>query len=336
MKHLTTTNLAGAPKRALALLLGICSAGHVSAEGTLAGTDISNTADVSYEIGGTAVNQSSNTVTITVAEVIDVAVVLQSPQVAVSAGDTNEALIFTLTNTGNAEEAFSLLVDNADTGDDFDPVAAIPNLFFDTDASGDLSVGDEAYVPGSNDPLLAADASVVVIVVNDIPVGLSNGDVGRSALIATALTGAGAPGTIFAGQGTGGVDAVVGSSGGSASAIGEYIVSDVAIAIDKSAVVVDLLGGDQPVPGATINYTITFEVSGTGTATALVFRDPIPANTTYIPGSLTFNGQPLTDQQDADAGEFEAGVIPPAVTVQVGDLDAAAGLQTVRFSVLID
>ena len=42
-------------------------------------------------------------------------------------------------------------------------------------------------------------------------------------------------------------------------------------------------------PGARINYSIVVSATGTGTATNAVFTDNIPANTTYVPGSLRLN-----------------------------------------------
>lgn len=321
--------------RALAsIILTVLSAG-AGAAGTLAGTDIANTATVSYELEGTPVTQDSNTVTISVAEILDVTVTLVSPQQSVSPGDTDQALVYTITNTGNGQEAFTFSVDNALGGDDFDPIAATPNVYFDSDGSGDFSAGDTPYVPGSGDPDLAPDASVTLIVVNDIPTGLSNGDRGTSALTAVAATGSGTPGTLFAGAGAGGVDAVAGASGATATAVGEYLVSDVALVLNKSALVTDPFGGAQPVPGATIRYTVTAEVTGTGTAVAVVVEDLIPANTSYVPGSLTLNGAGLSDAGDGDAGEYA--VVPaPIVRVVLGDLVAADGVQTITFDVLID
>lgn len=317
-------------------LLAIGFSSDAVAVGTLAGTDISNTASVTYDIGGTPVTQASNTVTITVAETLDVVVVLQSPQVVVAPGDTDRALVYTVTNTGNGDETFNLVIDNTDATDDFDPIAGTPAIYFDSDDSGDFSPADVAYVPGTNDPLLNPDQTITILVVNDIPAGLANGEIGRSALQAEAATGSGAPGTIVAGGGTNGVDAVVGSTGAIASVTGEYIVSDVAVAFNKSATVSDPNGGTQPVPGATITYQITIEVSGTGTATGLQFMDPIPANTTYIADSLSLNAVALTDQADGDIGEFDDTGVQPEVRVILGDIDAAAGIQTIEFAVLID
>ena len=173
-----------------------------------------------------------------------------------------------------------------------------------------------------------------VFLVNDIPGVVANGDIGRSQLTATSVTGSGTPGTVFAGLGDGGVDAVVGTTGGEASDTGEYLVSDVLISIVKAQAVADQFGGTEPIPGATLTYTITVEVQSAGTATASVVRDPIPTFTTFVPGSITLNGGALTDIADADAGELEAGT--PQVVVRLGDLTQADGVQTIVFQVTID
>lgn len=303
--------------------------------GTPAGTVIDNAATVNFDIAGTPVMLTSNTVSITVVERIDVVVTLQSAQVLVAASDTDRSLLFTVTNTGNGSETFLLAIDSVLPGDDFDPVPAVPPIYFDTDASGDFSVGDVAYTPGTNDPLLAADASVDVLLVNNIPGAVVNGDVGRSELTATSATGTGVPGTVYAGQGDGGLDALVGATGGEAAVFGEYVVADVQVDIVKSVAISDPFGGNQPVPGATLTYTVTVQVMNSGTATAAVFNDPIPQYTTYVPGSITLNTGALTDAIDVDAGELDTSGAA-TVVVRLGDLTQADGIQTVGFQVTID
>ncbi|MFQ5609268.1 MAG: hypothetical protein ACE5F8_03260 [Woeseiaceae bacterium] len=317
---------------ALALLGSSAVAG---AAGTPVGTVVENTASLTFDLGGSPTTIVTNTTTLTVAERIDAVVVLQSPPVLVAANDTNQVLLFTVTNTGNGTETFSLAVDNAIVGDDFDPIAAVPGVFFDSDGSGDLTPADQAYTPGGNDPVLPADASVDILVVNDIPGGLANGEVGRSELSATSLTGTGAPGTVLAGLGDGGADAVIGTSGGASSAQGEYVVSDVQVTVVKAQAVADPFGGTEPVPGATITYTITVDVAGTGTATGSVFNDAIPTFASYVANSIFLNGAPLTDAIDADAGELDTSSVP-TVVVRLGDLTLADGTQTVVFQVTID
>ena len=306
-----------------------------SAAGTAVGTLIENTALVNYELAGAPVTLQSNTTTITVAERINVSVTLQSPQVPVAPGDTAQALLFTVTNTGNGTETFQLSMDSVLGGDDFDPTPAVPAIYFDTDASGDFNAGDQPYTPGANDPDLLPDESISVFVVNDIPGTVVNGQLGRSELTATSATGTDVPGTVFANQGDGGVNAVIGTTGGTATDTGEYLVSDVLVNVSKSQLVSDPFGGSEPIPGATLTYTITVDVASAGTATNSVVQDSIPALTSYVPDSITLNGSPLSDAADADAGELDTTVVP-TVVVRLGDLSQASGPQTIVFQVTID
>ena len=317
-----------------ALVLALM-AGQALAVGTLAGTVISNSADVTFDLNGTTATLSSNVVNITVVERIDVVVTLQSGQVLVAANDLDRSLLFTVSNTGNGNETMTLAIDSNLPGNDFDPVPAVPAIYFDTDASGDFSVGDIAYAPGTNDPVLAADASVDVLLVNDIPGTAINGQLGRSELTAASATGTGTPGDPLPGQGDGGIDAVIGSSGGQAAVSGEYLVSDVQMNIVKSVLISDPLGNQDPIPGATLTYTVTVEVTNGGTATGATFDDAIPVNTTYRPNSIFLNTVLLTDAIDGDAGEYDASGTP-AVVVRLGDLTQIMGIQTVEFQVIID
>ena len=303
--------------------------------GTVAGTIIENTAVVSFDLGGTPATQNSNTVSLTVVERLDVIVTLQSGQVFVAPNDANRSLLFTVTNTGNGTETLQLTMDSLLAGDDFDPVPTVPPIYFDSDSSGDFSAGDVAYVSGTNDPDLLPDESIDMLIVNDIPGGVVNGDLGRSELTATSATGTGNPGDVFAGQGDGGLDAVVGTSGGASASVGEYLVADVAVSILKSVVASDPFGGTEVVPGTTLTYTVTVEVTNAGTASASVVSDPIPANTTFVAGSITLNAGSLTDATDADAGELDSSGAP-TVIVRLGDLTQAGGIQTVIFQVTID
>src|SRR6185295_14979870 len=286
------------------------------AAGTTAGTTIQSTATVNYTVAGSPATTNSNTATVIVVA-------------------TNKALVFRVTNTGNSNEPFVLTGLSALVGDDFDPVPATPFIYLDSDASGDLSAADTPYVAGSNDPTLAADASVGVLVLNNIPAGLADGTRGRSQLHAAARTGTGAPGTVFAGQGTGGVDAIAGTSGGQAQIFGEYLVGAVNVSAVKSQTVTNAFGNSEPVPGATIAYRVVVTATGSGTAVGAAFRDAIPANTTYVAGSLKRNGAALTDAADADTGAYVT-TPAPAVTVALGDLTSATGAQTIDFAVTIN
>ncbi len=318
-----------------ALAYWLLAAPPAWSEGTPAGTAIDNVATVSFELAGVNTTLDSNTVTIMVLERLDVVVTLQSPQVVVAPGAIDRSILFTVTNTGNGNDVIELSIDSVLAGDDFDPVPAVPAIYFDTDSSGDFSTGDVAYVPGGNNPQLAADESVDVLLVNDIPGAVGNGYLGRSQLTATSSTGTGSPGTTFAGLGDGGLDAIAGASGGTAAVFGEYIAADVQISMLKSIAVSDPLGGTEPTVGATLTYTVTVEVLNGGTITAGTFTDPIPVSTTFVANSIVLNGGNLTDAIDGDAGELDSSGME-AVVVRLGDLTLADGLQTIEFQVTID
>jgi len=305
------------------------------AVGTAVGTVIENTAVVSYDLAGAPVTIQSNTTTLAVAERINLTVTLQSPQTPVAPDDTGRALLFTVTNTGNGTETVQLAIDSVIAGDDFDPTPAVPGIYFDTDGSGDFNTGDQPYTPGTNDPDLLADESISVFLVNDIPTGLANGLTGRSELTATSATGTGAPGTVFANQGDGGVNAVIGLTGGEAQVTGEYLISDVLVSVVKSQLIIDPFGGSEPVPGATLTYTIVVNINSPGTAAGSVVRDAIPAFSSYVPDSITLNGTAISDSADTDEGEFDTSGVP-SVVVRLGDLTQALSPQTIVFQVVID
>jgi uncharacterized repeat protein (TIGR01451 family) len=316
-------------------LCALCVSNDARALGIPAGTTIDNTASVSYSVGTVTATTTSNTVTVTVAEIVDVLVTVQTPEVPVAPGAAQEEIRYRVTNTGNGPETFHLVMNNAIAGDQFEPLAASPAIYLDSNGNGSRDAADAAYVAGTNDPVLNADAFVTVFVVNDIPASVTDGDIGRSSLSAEARTGSGAPGTVFAGKGAADTDAIIGLTGALALGTGEYHVQGVTIVASKSQSVADQFGGTSPVPGATINYTIAVSATGTGSATAVVFTDNIPAGTTYVPGTLTLNGAALTDGGDADAGAFDA-TAPAHVSVQLGTLTQASGAQTVQFAVRIN
>lgn len=325
---------------ALALLAVLASPGAAAAVGTPAGTEISNTARARYvDASGSAISVTSPPATVTVQELIEVDVTLQNAgPVPAAPGDSGRVLVFVVTNAGNGSETFGLSGDSALAGDDFDPAG--PEIFLDGDGDGVYDPAtDPAYVPGANDPTLDANApgagAVTVFVLNDIPLGPADGDRGDSSLTATAATGSGPPGTEFPGLGDGGTDALAGASGATDGAVGSYLVTDVAVSIVKSATIADPAGGAQPVPGATVTYTLRVTVTGAGTAESIVITDPVPANTTYAAGSLTLNAAALTDAAGDDAGDFDA-TRPGEVTVSLGDLDPTSPPQTITFQVTID
>jgi uncharacterized repeat protein (TIGR01451 family) len=307
------------------------------AAGTAAGVDIRNSASVSYvDPWGTAGAATSNEVILRVNEVLDVTLAPNaSGNQAVLTPASGSVLSFTLTNTGNGSERYVLTLDSAVTGDSFDPTNV--RLYLDSN-DNDLydPATDTLHVPGSNDPVLAASASLTLFVVADIPGGLSNGNTGLVRLAAESLTArttpaADATATVFAGQGDSGTDALVGYTGADALGEGGFVVSLVAATYTKSATVLDPFGGTNPIPEAVVTYSLVFDVTGIGDLTGAVISDPIPAGTTYVAGSLTLDGATLSDGDDGDSGSFTGS----QVEVDLGDVTAPT-THTVTFKVTIN
>lgn len=299
---------------------------------TPAGTIIDNTATATFSLpNGGSGSVVSNTISLKVDELLDVTVVwADGGDVIVQPGLTGQVLTFTVTNTGNGSEAFALTARNSLSGDDFDPTAYA--IYLDTNGNGIYDPGiDQAYVSGAGDPVIAPEGSTRAFVVSTIGAGEADATRAGIDLIASAATGTGSPGTTFAGAGTGGGDAVVGTSGGDGTDDGFYRVSAATVSLVKSATVLDPFGGTSSVPGSTISYTLVATVNGSGTVPSLTIADAIPAGTTYQPGTLTLESGALTDATDADAGEYTGS----AISVRPGDV-ASGQTRTVTFKVTIN
>jgi uncharacterized repeat protein (TIGR01451 family) len=313
------------------------SAIEAHALGTPAGTTINNQATVNYTMGASNYSLVSNTNTIRVDEVLNNVMTWQDAQpVTVSPGQTNRALTMKLTNTGNGTDTCTLsAISTQVTGTDFIPASV--TVYLDTNGNKTYNPGtDQLYVPGTNDPTLGADQSLTLFVLSDIPsTGLTDGQKGNVLLTATSQTGIGAPGTVLSGKGPGGTDAVVGLSKGSSSDTGTYAVASLTVNVNKAVAVIDQLGGSQPMTGATVRYTLAVTATGSGTAMNVVITDPIPANTTYKPGTLKLNSALLTDAADVDAGDV-GGTTAGTVTVMLGNLTSASPADIITFDVKIN
>jgi uncharacterized repeat protein (TIGR01451 family) len=313
------------------LALGLWLPASALAVGAPANTAISNTATATFtDPDGQPLSVNSNTVTLRVDEVLGAVVVSNDAgNVGVLTPDNDRPLSFTVTNPGNGSEAFALSPNASLGGDQYDPTDV--KIYLDNGNGIFEPAIDVLYAPGVNDPVLAPDQSRVVFISSDTPSGRATGDTAKARLTATAVTGSGAPGTTFAGQGTGGVDAVVGATTATANAQGTYQVSQTLSTLTKTQSVLDPFGGNNPVPGAVITYTITMTLSGTGTITGAQIDDAIPVNTTYVANSLTLDASPLSDPADADAGRFTGS----AIAVSLGSVTAPAS-HTVTFKVRIN
>lgn len=99
---------------------------------------------------------------------------------------------------------------------------------------------------------------------------------------------------------------------------------------------------DQGTPGVAevgdvLEYRVTIPNDGNAQATGVVFTLPLPDRTSFVPGSITYNGVALSDGVDADPGELlaAAGTSPAQVRVRVGDL-AARGRAVLTFRAKVE
>jgi uncharacterized repeat protein (TIGR01451 family) len=164
---------------------------------------------------------------------------------------------------------------------------------------------------------------------------------------------------VLPGQGTGGVDAMVGvgpngntDSGADDIGTGTYQVASGLVTIAKTLLsVVDpfgnscaVSGGNQSpclVPGATLEYRISVAVTSAASAVAqnLAITDNVPASTTYTAGSIRVNGNARTDAADADnASCAGCGNGTGTLTVNLGNVTgtAAGVVTTIDYKVRIN
>jgi uncharacterized repeat protein (TIGR01451 family) len=314
----------------IAVLAALALPAPAEAAGTRAGSTISNTASASFDTGAGTTTVDSNRVDLLVDELLDVTVDSSNPaDVPTTPGATGQLLTFSVTNNGNGVEAFGLTTIANAGGDNYDP--AVTQIYLDNgDGLFDAST-DTLYTPGANDPSLNPDQSITVFVLATTPGTVVDSNRGIVSLVAAAKTGTGDPGDSFAGQGEGGGDAVVGSTGADGTDAGAFVVSAATVTLVKSAVVINSLGTADPIPGATITYTIVATVAGSGSVSGLAITDNIPADTSYIPGSITLGGSGVSDAADADAGDYNG----TRINVALGTV-AGGQTRTVTFRTTID
>lgn len=314
------------------------------AAGTASGTSITNTATMTYDVGTT----TGLTRTATTAVVVDNKVNLtvnKNADAAVTPASTNQGLVFVLTNTGNTTQRYALSVTNG-TGIVMNNV----RIYRDNGATPNAwDATDTLYADAGTFGDVAADGALNLLIVADTPGGATDGQTSDYSLVATTVDAGTTTVTAeTAGANTAGVDVVfadiTGSSAGDGtgdgihSTLGRFTVSSITLTVGKAVLVYsDPSNGTtnpKAIRGATLRYTITVTVTGSGTALNVIITDPVPTNATYTPGTLKLNGAPLTDATDADVGNVGGG--PETVTVSLGNLTSASAGQTITFDVTIN
>lgn len=326
-----------------ASLLGVCAwllliAPQIGwAAGTTAGTTISSSATLAYRLGVVAQPNITSTATLLVDEKVNLTMI-GGVTTSVASGSTAQSTAFTVTNNANSTLDFSLAVTSAIVGDNFDPTAC--SAFVESGATAGYQAAQDIATFIDE---LPADATKTVYMVCNIPATLVNGNTGLVGLTATAQGNFNATGYVAsaavlggaiaqtAGANTTNVDIVFTDVAGTEdiardakhSARNTYSVDLPSLVITKTvASVLDPNGTAVLMPGAVMTYQIAAAISGTGTITNLVITDPLPADITYVPGSINVNGAARTDAADADNAEFAANT----VSVSLGSVAAPANI----------
>lgn len=170
---------------------------------TEAGTTVSNTFTLNYDVNNTPqtqINNIGNATEFNVDRLVNVNV-LNTGSTSVISGQFDALLPFVVTNLGNDTHAYELGFEQGTASDDFDPLApsAIDEIiFYDQAAAGTDGILTEAeravatptvYDLASGDvPVLAPDERVFVFVRQNIPTGQNDTDDGGIVLYADTQT----------------------------------------------------------------------------------------------------------------------------------------------------
>ena len=325
--------------------------------GTDAGTSITNSVSVAFNVGGTPQTAETDSDTFLVDRKVNL-VVTKSDAVntTVAPGSTQQAVTYTVSNQTN-DTIDVLLTAEQPTSDDFNVTGAI--TFYQDDGNGIFDGADTLITSINN---LAEDVTVTVHAVANIPSGVVTGDLADLILIAQAadsVTGVAfvnnsgdADDTsvvqnVFAdGAGTGTGDV---AGDGYHSDTDTYEVAGADISVFKSSrVVSDPINGTtnpKAIPGATIEYCISVaNGAGSASATGVTITDTLPADVggngiTFVSGSIlvdataVISGGPPT--QTCSGGVAGGSFADPTVSGTLSDI-AAGTNRAMIFQVTVD
>jgi len=304
------------------------------AQQTPAGTSVNNQASVTYEVGGTPTSVSSNVASFVVDKKVNLAVAeVGGAPTQTAIGATDQVTTFTVTNLTNSVQDFRLDPDQQLVSI---PLLGIDNFnmnslkaYVDSNGNGtyDAGVDTATYIDE-----LAPDATVTVFLVGNVPntPGAEVAIVSLNAIVATGGTG-GALGadlvasstlvadspttveTVFADD-TGLLDQL---RNGQQRAFDAYRISTAVVTLLKSATVisdpVNFLLNPHPIPGAVVEYCMKVSNAGPGSASNVAVTDAVPANSTFVPGSIAVGTSGIlgacillgTSEDDNDTGSDE-------------------------------
>jgi len=300
---------------AVLLLLAVVAAPPAMAAGTLAGTAISNQAYADYkDANANAMPRVfSNTVTVTVSQVAGVNI---DPSTIASSAKNGNVIYFHVQpfNTGNANDTQTYTYVSSG---DWTPT--LVRMFWDKDNSHTYSAGDVLLTetaPKTFKSVNGAGAPVLITPDDDYDMMLE------------VTVPAGAPAL----DNTNNVITVTAKSDfdNTKTSTGTYKTTVLAAVI--AAVKTHTPAGTPTYlkPGDLVTYTITLTNSGSSDGTVVTVADPLPANVTYVPGSLkvSVNGAAFavkTDGADNDGVKYDAGTKSVIAPDGAATLTIAAG-----------
>ncbi len=269
---------------AVVLLLGQ----QAMAVGTNAGISINNTVDVNYDVNLIAQTTLSSNVSFVVDRRVDFTLTqLGGALVNVTPGQPDAFFDLLLTNLSNSTLDFSIVFDATIAN-----VRGVPTTA--SMSNIEYAVNTLVYTGAEADPVqggpqwadeLAEDDAIRIRVWGDAALALLSGDVDGIEIEATA----GEPGT----GGEGGALSYAGPNGNltienvaaNAAGLGIEVQSDGFIVVTADLTVTkiyDVIAGDfgtgMPIPGATVEYTITVVNSSATAANDVVITDTIDAD----------------------------------------------------------
>lgn len=340
-----------------AAALAVIGANPAFAAGTAAGSTITNTVTVNFQVGGIVQTATGASNTFTVDRKVNVTVAeVGTATTQVSPGQTAAVTTFSVTNNSNATLDFALLAAQQSGGagahantDSFD--ATNVRIFVDTNSNGSYDAGTDTLVTYLDE--LAADASKTVFIVADVPLSLTTGAVAAVTLTATGKEGGaassqGATLTETAGANTAAMDTVFADAAGATDALrdaahsakDDYTVLAAALTVTKTSTVIsDPFNGTtspKAIPGATLEYCIIVSnAAGSATAGTVDISDPLPGTVTYSSAYGIFVDGTATSgvcNTDGNAGgSFSSGTVNGTLTSV-----AAAQTKTLRFRATIN
>ena len=333
---------------------------------TNSGVDVTNTAQIEYEISGVAQTpEPSNTVTFTVDHKVKplVARNMAVDPLAIAPGSTDQFLTFSVTDDGNTDPANPMVMQlraEADGGNTLTMTAGSVGIYQENGTTAGLQTsGADADIDLTSSPFInpVRDTPVTIYIVADAPIGATDGQTAQYHLVATAWDPTATPAGPLteSGANTAGVDVVFaddaihtftsdGDYDGMDSFDATYIIATATLNAAKgSAVVADGVNTTAPyfhIPGATVEYTIDVTNNGSANAENVYIVDQIPANTTFdsIQSGTNSNGTVVTFEYSADGTTWLT--TAPATVAWIravcGSVNTAGGTAQMVYRVTID